>query len=245
MQLIILVLTFFCGYLLQKKKLDFYSEVSAVLNRYGHWFEKQFDAHPWVQKWLGVSVFLLLPAFVIQVVFELISGDNALINILLHVVLLTSFIRPLGHLFEASEEQSATEKAPFCMVQTTSLLFWYLALGPLGLVAVRLSYIQTLPKNVQDYMDKTHQWLEWLPVRLLILCYAAVGNFGQVVKVIGEEALSFDNDSCDIETRAAKAALWPDFQEQERGSVQQVYNALYARSLLCWLVVIALMVLSV
>ncbi|MCR8923667.1 regulatory signaling modulator protein AmpE [Dasania sp. GY-MA-18] len=140
-----------------------------------------------------------------------------------------------------------------------AVVFWFLVLGPAGALAYRLCYLtgrinvhadgdQDEPLQ-QQALQVTH-YLDWLPARLLAGAFALTGRFETTAQYL--LAQGRDNkplpellDSC------ALAALHDDTKvflssepeqaiEQGEREINAV-QALLSRSVMCWLVAIALL----
>ena len=64
------------------------------------------------------------------------------------------------------------------------VIFWYMVGGPVGALVARLAHVagSTPRVYVPSQMVVIYQLLEWLPVRLLGLTFALVGNFSATLK---------------------------------------------------------------
>ncbi|WP_019531231.1 regulatory signaling modulator protein AmpE [Dasania marina] len=149
-----------------------------------------------------------------------------------------------------------------------AVVFWFLVLGPAGALAYRLCYLagrMVLPSQTQaqpadseqapsetlqqQALQVTH-YLDWLPARLLAGAFALTGRFETTAQYLVSQGT--DNkplpellDSC------AMAALYDDNQadlssEQDQAIAQgereiSAVQGLLSRSVMCWLVVIALL----
>ena len=137
-------------------------------------------------------------------------------------------------------------------------VFWFLVLGPCGALGYRLSY---LCARSDDMVDADRQlalrfvhYLDWIPARLLAIAFALTGNFVQGFNRCGQRLL--DNmpipellDQCALAAissdreQQARPTDWEhfvSFGREEIGAVQGLLN----RSVICWLIVVALLALA-
>lgn len=91
-----------------------------------------------------------------------------------------------------------------------AIMFWFALLGPVGALLYRLSSLthrHMLKTGVDRHeqfrrqADRVHYWLSWAPSRLLVLSYAATGNFVESMSRCSQGA-----PSC--------ADRWPDLNER-------------------------------
>lgn len=113
-------------------------------------------------------------------------------------------------------------------------MLWYFVFGPIGLVlyVVVGSLREQLPD--QRYFLITQGVLDWVPVRVLGLTFALAGNFGTVFKLWMSELLKPVVGDCDQVTAFGDAALGADSDVM----------ALIRRTLLIWLVLMALITIA-
>lgn len=134
-----------------------------------------------------------------------------------------------------------------------AVIFWFLLLGPAGALGYRLSFLAAR-SPVLDFAD--HQlamrfvhYLDWIPARLLVLTFSLTGNF---VSSFGRgwQALLDNQPVSELLEGAALAALssgekqeYPEdpdhFNECAREELVAL-QALLSRSVVCWLIIIAL-----
>ena len=58
-----------------------------------------------------------------------------------------------------------------------AVLFWYLVLGPVGILAYRLISLSQGLTAVAGQASALLNWFDWLPVRMTALLYLLAGNF--------------------------------------------------------------------
>lgn len=136
-----------------------------------------------------------------------------------------------------------------------AVIFWFVLLGPIGALGYRLSYLCTTNEKLDE--EDRHlalravHYLDWLPARLLALSFALTGNFvncfnrwGTIVadNLPADELL--DHCGCSALTEASEQRVFPDDDQRaiEFGREElQATQALMSRSMVCWLIVIALL----
>lgn len=147
-----------------------------------------------------------------------------------------------------------------------AVVFWFFLLGPCGALGYRLSYLCARDEQLDDIdrqlaMRFIH-YLDWIPARLLALSFSLTGNFVKGFNECGKQLM--DNmpipellDCC------AVAAINTDFTDtstdsvdtltpaDESGFVQKArvqllaLQSLLSRSVICWLIILALLTLAV
>lgn len=194
---------------------------------------------------LGNAI-LILPIFIIASIFiALIYHLLGLVGYFVLSVLVFWYCIDAKDL--SKEEYQETNGDSVILLSYKNLfgfLFWYAIIGPYGLVLyfTVLEIIKVLeaePNDTYTNLLKEAQLirrvLDWIPVRLLGFAFALVGHFGNVFKVW----MKHISDGLDKETplllEYARAAL----QTQDKLNVNEAIQ-LIDRSLLVWLVVIAL-----
>ena len=138
-----------------------------------------------------------------------------------------------------------------------AVVFWFLLLGPCGAAGYRLSFMcarnEDLAEEDRQLALRFVHYLDWIPARLLGLSFFLTGNFVSGVNRCGPRLL--DNmpipellDAC------ALAAISSDTGEQARPSDPERFveagrreiravQSLVSRSVVCWIVVIAVLAL--
>lgn len=116
-------------------------------------------------------------------------------------------------------------------------LFWYFVFGPVGLilyVSVEALHQQWIE---QKYFIMLRGILDWVPLRLMSLSFALVGNFGAVFKEWMKTVLHGVSDNYDQMLVCGDAAISSEKNEQ---SASLAAFLLIQRVVLIWLVVMAL-----
>ncbi len=137
-------------------------------------------------------------------------------------------------------------------------VFWFLLLGPCGALGYRLSYLcgrnQELDTLDRQLALRFVHYLDWIPSRLLALTFALTGNFVQSFNRCSQKLL--DNmptgellDDCVLaaissdEEQAARPADELSFIDFGRREISEL-QSLLSRSVICWLIVIAMLALA-
>lgn len=134
-----------------------------------------------------------------------------------------------------------------------AVVFWFLLLGPAGAVAYRLSYlcgrVNSGPAEDRLIALRFVHYLDWVPVRLLVLSFALTGNFVGGFNRLWQQF--YDNqpapellDSCAMAAISAVDGQQSCPVDQE-GFISHgrdellALQSLLSRSVICWLVIIA------
>ncbi len=100
--------------------------------------------------------------------------------------------------------------------QFFGVFVWFVILGPAGAVIYRLAHILYQKWGVLDphefgrfglFTATVFEWLDWIPVRLLALSFAVVGNFEDAIHCWREQAASWINPVQGIVLAAGAGAL--------------------------------------
>lgn len=129
-----------------------------------------------------------------------------------------------------------------------AILFWFLVLGPAGPVLYRLNDILSHQENFEKLIlvSKTlESYLDWIPVRLFTFSISLMSHFIPVLKCWLKDVLSGVQKNAVLLAHCGFTAL-----DRERRSkhitaegIQQHVTELIDRSLMLWLVVMALIIL--
>lgn len=140
----------------------------------------------------------------------------------------------------------ATTASILWQVQTNmfAVLFWFIVFGPAGAVLYRFSRLlseQTYVEDSPQIRDTANRWvsfLDWIPVRLLGLCFVLAGRFESTFKVWWSQIMTAPKDNAAYLDACCYAAL-----ENEDKSPQMQW-ALYQRALAILLIVLSLVALA-
>ena len=100
--------------------------------------------------------------------------------------------------------------------QFFGVAFWFILLGPAGAVVYRLAHILYQKWGVLEphefgrfglFTATVFEWLDWLPVRLLGLSFAIVGDFEDAIHCWREQAANWTNKAQGIVLAAGAGAL--------------------------------------
>lgn len=136
-----------------------------------------------------------------------------------------------------------------------AVVFWFLVLGPVGALAYRLSYNsgRSLILNEDDRKQALElvQYLDWIPARLLMLAFALTGNFVNGFNHCWQSMWHNQNikELLDVSALAAISGInenrsYPDASDQIATYGNQeilAIQSLLTRSVICWVVIIALL----
>ena len=247
MKFVALMLAFILGYFAQHGRHSIVDDINNGFSRYLNWFGEHFNSSELSSGWGGVLMFSLLPSIMLGIVVYFISGDMLLFALILHSAVLFVCLVPVDPQILNAENEKTADKIidGFSIIEIVAVVFWYFVLGPVGALLMRLLFIGLQSEKLVETISTAVYLLKWLPVRLLIISYALVGNFHGVIAATGSDCLRMDKDSFELEQKAAESSLWPHFEEldEEEGVIQMV--ALYRRAILCWLFVLALISFTV
>lgn len=134
-----------------------------------------------------------------------------------------------------------------------AVIFWFAVAGAPGALLYRLSILyRNQSVDIPDEVDLADQWLwllEWVPVRLLGLTLAIVGDFGGCMRRWRVSLFATGVPAAELLGDYAEGALGNaegDDEEvtPEAGTAElEALARLFSRSLVCWLSVIALVVI--
>ncbi len=136
---------------------------------------------PWIILALIIFPLLILACIVLCFFDEFLFGFFALIlNIAIFyycVGLINPFYPVLSNTTEPLLEQDVGDYFVHVNGQLFAVIFWYVLLGPLGLLAYRLIAFCTGLSVVSEHAVRLCACLDWLPARMTALLYLLVGNF--------------------------------------------------------------------
>ena len=240
MKFIALMLAITLGYLLQLNYKDIIKEIARYFKNYQDWYGQKFSSAELSSGWGGLAMFALVPAVILGLLIHIMSSQWIVLMLLLHILIILVCVVPIDpELVDVEGEQRDILPA-FNIMEIVSMIFWYFIIGPIGILSVKLLYLSLDNKNLSKEASLMKFYVNWVPVRLLVLSYALVGNFHGVFNEIGSDYLKNDKNSEELAQRAAKSALWPHYEEMEKTQATVETSALFRRSIICWLAIIAL-----
>lgn len=102
-----------------------------------------------------------------------------------------------------------------------AVIFWYFVLGPAAALAYRLLALCTEHSRqpaLQTRAEQLRHIMDWLPVRVVALSFALVGNFVSVTRVMLHEVLNWHISAAHLVARVGRIADdIPDEEDTERG----------------------------
>jgi membrane protein required for beta-lactamase induction len=170
----------------------------------------------------------------------------------------------------ADTEEQAQTLVNNILIQThermLAILFWFVILGPMGailyMLAAYLAYharhdtdIENQPANKGDFNQaaaQLHNILGWIPCRITALCYAIMGSFVHALHGwdthpatnAGDSAMPANAASHKLLLGVGLGALQLDDEPPRDTHVVKEAFALCMRSVIAWLVVLALLTLA-
>jgi AmpE protein len=132
-----------------------------------------------------------------------------------------------------------------------AVLFWFMVLGPAGAIAYRGAALESAQPAAPGGIRLLH-WLDWIPVRLLGISYALVGDFDACLyrwrgllddtRTPAELALETCGYAALRQHERADAAEETTDALIARGAAElDAVEVMHRRALLVWMVVIALL----
>jgi AmpE protein len=127
---------------------------------------------------------------------------------------------------------------------TFAVLFWFVVLGPAGAVLYRFSRLlseHTYAEESLKIRNAALSWvsyLDWIPVRLLGLCFVLAGRFESTFKIWWGQIITSPKNNETYLDACSHAAL-----ESGQETPQRQW-ALYQRALLIFLVILTLLALA-
>ncbi len=166
------------------------------------WFSHAIESiHLQVQSiaWLSAPVVTILLAMVpivfvtsgvLWVVHDWLFG---MVSMVLNVLILFYCLGPMNVFYPPSstgEKDAIGDYLVQSNEQLFGVLFWYMALGPVGALVYRLLSLCKQSLSLNHVATLWFDVLDWIPVRLCALFYLLVGNFQQGFPVFLSDALS-------------------------------------------------------
>ncbi|MBF8731661.1 MULTISPECIES: regulatory signaling modulator protein AmpE [Pseudomonas] len=102
-----------------------------------------------------------------------------------------------------------------------AVIFWYFLLGPGAALAYRLLALtveNSRQPALKERAEQLRHALDWLPVRVLALSFALVGNFVAVMRVMLHELLNWHISAGHLVARVGRVAdSMPEEEDTQRG----------------------------
>lgn len=125
---------------------------------------------------------ILLAAFVI--LYILSSFFFGFVGLLIHIIIFYYCLGPDNPFYPARAENTdeiTRDHVGIYLARVNeelfSVIFWYILLGPLGILAYRLTALCRNEELVQLQASIVTDLLNWIPARMTCLLYLFVGNF--------------------------------------------------------------------
>ena len=184
---------------------------------------------------------MLLTAIIYSLLLNLLFG---LLGFLFSIAVLLYCLGSLRY----SADESYTVLADKAVERLFAIVFWFAILGPVGAVLYRLNWQvkqQQQENEVVVAVDSLQNVLDWIPVRLLAFCFALVGHFSAVIGFWTTQALTGLEENKNILLGSFEKSFQAEQQTilDKRLVPSQYMIQLIYRSLVVWLVVLALVVL--
>lgn len=225
------------------------------LNRF-YWFRKYsfkirglpipMIAHPYFL----LAILVLLPLLLLLILLLLL--DNTLFGLLAFIINLVVFYYCLGPenpfypvtipvKSELDAEMAASRYLVNMNSQLFALIFWFILLGPTGVLGYRLISL------CKDKSPETHPaseiilgYLDWLTVRITLLIYMLAGNFQSALEYYTKMFLvSWKNNMSLLSEGGLLAAKVPDQKD-----IYLLAQKLVEHAIIVYLVLIALFTLA-
>ncbi|MBU6955122.1 regulatory signaling modulator protein AmpE [Hahella sp. HN01] len=136
------------------------------------------------------------------------------------------------------------------------VIFWYMAIGPVGALLARLAHVAGRDPSVYvpQQMTTVYKALEWIPSRLLALSFALAGNFGGAIKQSANDMIDPHSDAFTVLRKAAGGAveIYPlaapsaggtqdvDLEVKQMCAIRDLLN----RAMIIWFILIALLTVA-
>jgi len=214
---------------------------------YFQWMQQKFDALSNGHGLFAVLILVLPIVLLVSLVFTVIYHTLGHLGyLILSMALLWYFLNVEAMKETPSENASAAELFLSSYQTCFALLFWYFIFGPVGLtlyvvvgaLRAHLTEKTDVLGSAQKYLLLTQGVLDWVPVRLVGLSFALGGNFGAVFK----DWLNVLRQG--IADNQHKVIVWDEAALSQGNSSASEAGVLLRRTLLIWLVAMALISLG-
>lgn len=176
------------------------------------------SAYPWILLGLLVLPSLLISWFVLSLFSNWFFG---FVGLILNVVIFYYCIGP-GNPFYPVRGEHNEEKAPEVVGdylahvngQLFAVIFWYIALGPLAILAYRMISLSQTQESVQKEATFLTALLDWIPAKITSLLYLLVGNFQAGFQHFSRLLLAAPEHNETMLSACGLSAIGPDDPEQ-------------------------------
>lgn len=218
------------------------------------WMKHRFDG---VIRWTGMiaAIIVILPAWLLFILFALLIYH--LIGIIGYYVLSVAVLwycldaHPLNKM--SKDRLTPRQMLVIIYQELFAVVFWLLILGVVGVVLYQIvisfrSYLERQTesnegkKSLLAVVIKIAGVLDWIPSRLIGITYALVSQFAPTFRIWYKNLLSGLNHTTAEAAQVGLVALGLANQPENTATTEQIklINGLADRSLLVWLVIIAL-----
>ena len=177
-----------------------------------------FLSSPWIMLIVALLP-MLLTAFVI--LFFCTNWLFGFVGLLLNIIVFYCCIgpgNPFYPLRTSTAESDSNEDVGAYLVQINgqlfAILFWYIFLGPLAILAYRLISLSQNQKAVSQQALWLTNGLDWLPARMTALLYLIVGNFQAGLRLFSKLFFSEPTKNKDLLSACGLQALGSGGDEQ-------------------------------
>ncbi|MBA2650102.1 MAG: hypothetical protein H0U75_11045 [Legionella sp.] len=134
--------------------------------------------------WVLFIIFVLPPLILFSLIYFLFHTIVfGFFGLILNVLIFYYCLGPQNPFYPITavpdEDQKNAIQTYFAQVNTQlfAVIFWYIFLGPLGLLFYRLCTLCRQIDSVALQANQVSDVLEWIPARMTVLLYLLVGNF--------------------------------------------------------------------
>lgn len=154
-----------------------------------HWFiaygNRVLSFIPNYSAWVKVALIILpLLLFVAAVMYSVDHVFFGVLGIVLNIVVFYYCIGPVNPFYPVHSkpvDHLTDEDIGQYLVQANgelfAILFWYLVLGPVGVLAYRLISLSQGLTTIERQAENALNLFDWLPARMTALLFLLVGNF--------------------------------------------------------------------
>lgn len=126
--------------------------------------------------------------------------------------------------------------------QLYSPIFWYVLLGPLGVLVYRLVTLSISNDRTRSQALLVSQTLEWVPARIIGFLYAAAGDFQKSFLSLKTHLITGAEQNHNLLKSCGLSSLGYDFKDD---SIWPAAEGLVERTTILYMVIIALLCIAV
>lgn len=116
-------------------------------------------------------------------------------------------------------------------------VFYFLLLGPYGALAYRLTILDNSDPRSRPVVTIA----DWLPARILVLTFSAVGSFAGAWNVLKERAFDPEVETAELLLESAESALALDRDDTNAASRVSAVLAAIKKAWVAWIVVVSVL----